>query len=208
MGPASISVCLELLVKDICGEYGILQNTRESFLFRLVVTAADAIHQVLKFGLHQVTPGKVKGVILSYTLVVVNGCNSSSLFDQLIVGNTCVINVVDQSSIYDSELGQGTGCNVIRVFLEVAKVTNFAVRSFRLFTDSYFLGWRTGAMVHTREHFHATHGHVGGMFKVVERVLPVHGCNSVHMLLQLFNDLRINLIIAISLELDGLESLS
>ena len=91
--PLLLSKRLKLLVKDVCCKYCVHHELAEALQF--IRIGANIVAESNKSGLHETIPSQHDGVLLGNTFVFECGGNPCFLLDELEVGHSAMVNLVD-----------------------------------------------------------------------------------------------------------------
>mmetsp|Transcript_26863 Transcript_26863/g.75430 ORF Transcript_26863/g.75430 Transcript_26863/m.75430 type:complete len:246 (+) Transcript_26863:753-1490(+) len=165
--PTVLAERAQFLVYDICGEHHIDERLPEAV--QLFVRLVDAIPKVLELRFHQQLPRQIDRILLCHALILVQLRDGRFLLDQLGVGDTGVIDVMDQGGQKARELRQRIGSDAVRRLVQIITI--------RLLVLHVFIINGIGTGNNSRQQLHGRFHHMAGMREIVKRIVMVHGCD-------------------------------
>src|SRR3569832_705947 len=90
--------------------------------------------------LHQQIPGNIDRVLFRHTLVLVDGGNVRLFFDQLLVGDSGMIHIVNQGGENGGKLREWIRCNAVRVIVQILGSIRFRFVTVWLSGDIFQIG--------------------------------------------------------------------
>mmetsp|Transcript_18196 Transcript_18196/g.37516 ORF Transcript_18196/g.37516 Transcript_18196/m.37516 type:complete len:205 (+) Transcript_18196:445-1059(+) len=167
--PSLVAGSLEIFVDNVSSADSIDNQLAESGSFLLGL--ADCLAKHRKPVLKKKAPCKVDGILFCNTLFLVESCHIGSLLDQLGIGNTWMICIVNQCGEDACELSKRIASNSIGMIMEVFVSLNVHIRCNNAAQQLCY-----------------RHADVTRVLKVVEGVFRIHESDYGHI----FTELRTN----------------